>query len=755
MAKAEFDMSQETARASLELAFRSPSPHLKIEFQGGEPLLNFELLRWIVAEAKSMNERHGKHLAFVIATNLALLDDAVLEFCEQEGVDISTSLDGPEDLHNANRRRPGQDSWQKAVDGIRAVQARLGPDRVSALMTTTEASLGRVRDIVDTYVGLGLNAVFLRPISPYGFALRSKGGAGYGVRSWLDFYNEGLDYIIDLNRRGIPMLEVYTAIIAKKIWTNTDPGYVDLTSPAGIGIGALVYNYDGDIYASDEGRMLAEMNDHTFKLGNVHADRYADILLSDKLIAPLQESFALSAPKCTTCAFEPYCGADPVFHHATMGDVVGHKAFSEFCERNTGVFTVDPHPSPRRRLHPPTLPALGRRMIPLARPHHHSRMVGRPRRRRLEGRRTRNATGQSTARMPRARRVGLPAARGLRVLSRVDWSRRRRFSRSRRTNHPTTRPPAPHRRRRRAVSAPRRFDGQRPLEEPPLDTTACLLTEQCDNYCLMCSQPPKDRDDTWLFDRAHKVIDLLPPDARSHRSHRRRTYSARRPSAAALLDHCRTVAPHLQLHLLSNGRRFSDPDYAIALRRRRQHEDIMVGIPVYAPEPTLHDFVVQAPGAFDETIRGILNLAALRSAHRDPSRRPETHRPRTRRARRLHRPQPALRRASRTHGPRNDRPGQAQHSTRSGSTRSTTKPNSPKPLKSSTSQNPHPGLQPPTVRTRPRTMWPYAVQSISDWKNDYHPICTTCEVKDHCAGIFTTGSGRVSRGLAPVSELTW
>jgi len=77
-AKSEFDMTEETARRALELAFRSPSPYLKIEFQGGEPLLNFPLARWITAEAKRMNAGHGKDLAFVIATNLALLDDEVL-----------------------------------------------------------------------------------------------------------------------------------------------------------------------------------------------------------------------------------------------------------------------------------------------------------------------------------------------------------------------------------------------------------------------------------------------------------------------------------------------------------------------------------------------------------------------------------------------------------------------------------------------------------------------------------------------------
>jgi uncharacterized protein len=339
-AKSEFDMTEETARRALQFAFRSPSPQLKIEFQGGEPLLNFPLIRWITAEAKRMNASYGKDLAFVIATNLALLDDEMLEFCAAEDVHLSTSLDGPHDLHNGNRRRPGQDSWQQAVVGIRRVQERLGPDRVNALMTTTEAALGRAAEIIDAYADLGLRGVFLRPISPYGFALRRRSGANYDVDRWLAFYADGLNHIVELNQQGISMVEIYASIIAKKMLTNVDPGYVDLTSPAGIGLGALVYNYDGDVYASDEGRMLAEMGDRTFRLGNVHHSSYADVMLSESLLGPLTESIALSAPMCSTCAFEPYCGADPVFHHATAGDFTGHKSLSAFCRRNMGVFTL-------------------------------------------------------------------------------------------------------------------------------------------------------------------------------------------------------------------------------------------------------------------------------------------------------------------------------------------------------------------------------------------------------------------------------
>ena len=125
-AKSEFDMTEETARRALELAFRSPSPYLKIEFRrrAAAQLPSRPLDH---GRGQRMNAGHGKDLAFVIATNLALLDDEMLDFCAEQGVHLSTSLDGPQDLHNGNRRRPGQDSWQQAAAGIRRAQERLGP----------------------------------------------------------------------------------------------------------------------------------------------------------------------------------------------------------------------------------------------------------------------------------------------------------------------------------------------------------------------------------------------------------------------------------------------------------------------------------------------------------------------------------------------------------------------------------------------------------------------------------------------------
>jgi His-Xaa-Ser system radical SAM maturase HxsB len=335
-----FDMSEETAMRAVRVALSAPAPAIKIEFQGGEPLLNFDLIQKIVVEAEHLKTAAGKAVTFVIATNLALLTDEVLTFCRDHSILISTSLDGPADLHNRNRPRPGANSHALAVAGIRRAQEALGRDNVGALMTTTEASLDRVEEIIDEYVRLGLDGIFLRPLSPYGFAIKTKQFEKYDAGRWLTFYERGLRYIIDLNKRGIRIPELYATLLLKRMLTDRPIGYVDLRSPAGIGLGALVYNYDGKVFASDEGRMLAEMGDRTFELGDLATDDYRSMVGSDKLIDLVSASLTQCAPQCSTCAYEPHCGADPVYHHATQSDPVGIKPLSEFCSRHKGIFRL-------------------------------------------------------------------------------------------------------------------------------------------------------------------------------------------------------------------------------------------------------------------------------------------------------------------------------------------------------------------------------------------------------------------------------
>ena len=87
-------------------------------------------------------------------------------------------------------------------------------------MTTTEASLDRVEDIVDEYLRLDLGSIFLRPLSPYGFAIKTKQFARYGGREWLAFYERGLRYIIEVNKRGRHFPEFYASLLLKRMLSD-------------------------------------------------------------------------------------------------------------------------------------------------------------------------------------------------------------------------------------------------------------------------------------------------------------------------------------------------------------------------------------------------------------------------------------------------------------------------------------------------------------------------------------------------------
>lgn len=333
-----YDMSWDTAQSALDIVFSSPAARIKIEFQGGEPLINFDLIKRITTAARFRADAENRDVQFVIASNLALLSDEVLDFCKAHGVLLSTSIDGPAELHNANRPRKGNDSYERAVSGIMRARGILGQDRVSALMTTTKKSLQYPKEIVDTYRSLGFGEIFLRPLSPYGFAKKTKWFDAYTQSDWLQFYFDGLDYIISLNIAGERMVELYASTILMKMLTPYPGRFVDMMNPAGIGTQVLVFNYDGLVYASDESRMLAEMGDRTFAVGQIGNSSIESIVLSDQILTAVEASYLESAPMCETCAFSSYCGADPVFHHATQGDFLGLKPFSGFCERQMSIF---------------------------------------------------------------------------------------------------------------------------------------------------------------------------------------------------------------------------------------------------------------------------------------------------------------------------------------------------------------------------------------------------------------------------------
>jgi His-Xaa-Ser system radical SAM maturase HxsC len=256
-------------------------------------------------------------------------------------------------------------------------------------------------------------------------------------------------------------------------------------------------------------------------------------------------------------------------------------------------------------------------------------------------------------------------------------------------------------------------------------SNSLLVTERCDNFCVMCSQPPKTRDDSWLASELEEVIPLLSPETREL------GITGGEPSTS--------------LHILSNGRRFADAEFAKELASIR-HSDMMIGIPLYSDLPEDHDYVVQARGAFSETVRGILNLKRLRQrvelrfvVHRDTYlRMPDFARFVVRNL--LFVDHVAL---------------MGLEITGFAKTNLDTLWIDPLDYQDQLSEavtilaraGMNVSLYNHALCTLNEPLHRFARKSISDWKNTYFDECAGCAVRDACGGFFASSSLRRSRGI--------
>ncbi|WP_247820715.1 hypothetical protein [Bradyrhizobium sp. 187] len=153
----------------------------------------------------------------------------------------------------------------------------------------------------------------------FGFAIKTKQFSKYDAQKWLAFYERGLRRVLEINRQGTPFREFYAALLLTRMLSDRPIGYVDLRSPAGAGLGALVYNYDGSVFASDEGRMLAETGDDAFRLGHVEHDSYNSLILSDKLIGAISSSLGAVFPPQRSVVLKVHPQADQTRHRVPRG----------------------------------------------------------------------------------------------------------------------------------------------------------------------------------------------------------------------------------------------------------------------------------------------------------------------------------------------------------------------------------------------------------------------------------------------------
>lgn len=315
------DMSFEVAAQIINYLFAVRSQNVTLEIQGGEPLLNWDTIKFLVENTRKHNLTN-KNIYISMVTNGILLKEDKIDFLLDNNVGICISLDGPEDLHNSNRVfNKGQGSYDLVKEGIKRLQkaykARNIKMPVSLISTFTKQNLPFVKEVIDELVRWGANQIAIRSVNKIGSADDNWKDTGATPEEFCKAWADGLDYILALNKKGINIQERVSCVLLTKILKKQDPGYVNLMNPSGAGRSVLAYDPKGDVYPMDEARML---EDEIFKLGNVLENKYEETMKSDNLYSICQSS--LMELWSYNDVYAPWLGTDPVLNYKLQNTIV-------------------------------------------------------------------------------------------------------------------------------------------------------------------------------------------------------------------------------------------------------------------------------------------------------------------------------------------------------------------------------------------------------------------------------------------------
>ena len=268
---------------------------------------------------KKRQKKKNKKILFSFTTNLTLMTEEILEFLKKHHImGLSTSLDGPKEVHDFNRiYASGSGTYDDVVYWIKRIKTEFKQDfNLNALTTITRKSLEYPEEIPKTLFDLGFTSVWLRFMNDLGYAHDTWSKIGYNADEYIDFYHKSMNTIFELNKKRF-FSEAFTTIILKKILNKRDPMMVDIQSPCGAGIGQLLYDYKGDIYTCDEAKILGD----TFKLGNVKTSTMRDVIDNPILKSMISVSSKYSLI-CDNCVWAPYCGICPVYSYIRYHNII-------------------------------------------------------------------------------------------------------------------------------------------------------------------------------------------------------------------------------------------------------------------------------------------------------------------------------------------------------------------------------------------------------------------------------------------------
>ena len=302
-------MSYEVGKRALDFLMEHSGTrrNLEVDFFGGEPLMNFQVVKDLVAYARSVEQERGKNFRFTLTTNGVLVDDEVIDWANRECSNVVLSLDGRKEIHDRFRvDYAGKGSWEKIVPKFqRFVEKRGGRDYYMR-GTFTHANPDFLKDI-QTMLDLGFNELSMEPV------VCAKGDPSALTEEDLgivmDQYEKLAELMLEKDKEGKPFTFYHYMIDL-----SGGPCIYKRISGCGSGTEYMAVTPWGDLYPCHQ-----FVGEERFRLGNIW-----DGVTNKEVQGEFAACNVYAHPECRDCWARLYCsgGCAANAYHAT-GSVTG------------------------------------------------------------------------------------------------------------------------------------------------------------------------------------------------------------------------------------------------------------------------------------------------------------------------------------------------------------------------------------------------------------------------------------------------
>ena len=309
-------MSFETGKRALDFLVENSGTrrNLEVDFFGGEPLMNFDVVKQLVAYARSIEKEKGKNFRFTLTTNGMLIDDDVIDFANRECSNVVLSLDGRKEIHDRFRvDYAGNGSWERIVPKFQKMVEARGGKNYYMRGTFTHANPDFLKDI-QTMLDLGFNELSMEPVvcAPDDPSALTADD----LKIVMEQYEQLAELMLQREKEGRPFTFYHYMIDL-----TGGPCIYKRISGCGSGTEYMAVTPWGDLYPCHQ-----FVGDEKFKLGDIWNGVSNEAVQSE-----FRQCNVYAHPECADCWAKLYCsgGCAANAYHAT-GSITG--IYESGCE---------------------------------------------------------------------------------------------------------------------------------------------------------------------------------------------------------------------------------------------------------------------------------------------------------------------------------------------------------------------------------------------------------------------------------------